>query len=80
MYKITINNDSYKIPTKTLYNRLLNLFFNTIFSNIIEPSSDIVHKVVFINNKKTDLLISLTNREYISDLLKVYYESINHKA
>jgi hypothetical protein len=79
MYKITINNDSYKIPTKTLYNRLLNLFFNTIFSNIIEPSSDIVHKVVFINNKKTDLLISLTNREYISDLLKVYYESINHK-
>jgi len=80
MYKITINDDSYKIPTKTLYNKLLNLFFNTIFANIVEPSSDIVHKVVFINNKKTDLLISLTNREYISDLLKVYYESINHKA
>jgi len=79
MYKITINDDSYKIPTKTLYNKLLNLFFNTIFANKIEPSSDILHKVVFINNKKTDLLISLTNREYISDLLKVYYESINPK-
>ena len=79
MYKITINDDSYKIPTKTLYNKLLNLFFNTIFANIVEPSSDVIHKVVFINNKKTDLLISLTNREYISDLLKVYYESINSK-
>jgi hypothetical protein len=70
MYLIIINEVEYYIQSIQKYNYLLTNFIKYIFLDKSKKSTTNKFSIIFKNNNKNDFYISITNREYIIELLK----------
>jgi hypothetical protein len=70
MYSIIINDAEYYIQSIQKYNYLLTNFIKYIFLDKSKKSTNNKFSIIFKNNNKDDIFISLTNREYIIELLE----------
>jgi hypothetical protein len=70
MYLIIINEVEYYIQSIQKYNYLLTNFIKYIFLDKSKKSTTNKFSIIFKNNNKNDIYISLTNREYIIELLE----------
>ena len=70
MYSIIINESEYNIQSINKYNYLLTNFIKYIFLDKLGKSTTNKFNIIFKNNNKNDIYISLTNREYIIELLE----------
>ena len=75
---IKVNDYTYDIPNEKSFNSLKDTFTSYVFSNQLENanSSDIKYTITFINNDNQKLLISVTKREYIVELLDLINKSV----
>ena len=70
MYSIIINDAEYYIQSIQKYNYLLTNFIKYIFLDKSKKSTTNKFSIIFKNNNKDDIYISLTNRDYIIELLE----------
>lgn len=75
-FLIHINDYTYDIPSEETYKSLLNACITHVFNNkyINESSNLNKYTINFVNNQKSEMVISVINREYIVELL----ENINN--
>ena len=70
MYLIIINEVEYYIQSIQKYNYLLTNFIKYIFLDKSKKSTTNKFNIIFKKNNINDVYISLTNREYIIELLE----------
>jgi hypothetical protein len=69
-YLVTINDYVYDISSYDDYKNLQSKFFNYVVLNKLENvKSGNKYNISFSNNNKNDLMVSVTKREYIIELL-----------
>ena len=75
-FLIRINDYTYDIPSEETYKSLLNTCLTHVLKNkfINESSNLSKYTINFINNQKSEMVINVINREYITELL----ENINN--
>jgi len=78
---IKVNDYTYDIPNEESFNSLKDTFTSYVFSNQLDDakSTDIKYTITFINNNNQKLLISVTKREYIIELLDLINKNVLSK-
>jgi len=78
---IKVNDYTYDIPNEESFNSLKDTFTGYVFSNQLDDTkpSDIKYTITFINNNNQKLLISVTKREYIIELLDLINKNVLSK-
>lgn len=78
VFVIQVNDYSYDIPDEQSFNELKETFMGFVLENKlldVKPS-DIKYNVTFLNNNNKKLVVSVSKREYIIQLLELINKNV----